>query len=300
MKSTFKWLGRILTALLALVVIALLGLYFLTESRLNQIYNIPADPIPIPSDAATIARGEHLVDTFGFCRECHGEKLEGKILADDPFTGRLTAPNLTNGAGGAGKALTNEDYVRALRHGVGPNGKPLIIMSSNLFTQLSDADLAAIIAFVKSVPPVDHPLPTTEVGFLGRFFILTDPTSLTAEIINHKAPHTNDPVPGVNAAYGKYLSTVCQMCHAEDLGGKAGEGGGLNLTTGGEVGKWSEQDFFNTLRTGVTPTGRHLDKEQMPWPSLGKLSDDELRAIWLYLRSLPAVQDRFPTPTIPH
>jgi mono/diheme cytochrome c family protein len=110
--------------------------------------------------------------------------------------------------------------------------------------------------------------------------------------------HTNQPPagpePGVTVAYGEYLARTCKECHGENLNGKPFGPPGQevptpNLTPGGELGSWSEQDFFNTLRTGVTPNGRQL-REDMPWKYFGKMSDDELKALWMYLRSLPALE----------
>ncbi|MCI0555499.1 MAG: hypothetical protein L0287_31520, partial [Anaerolineae bacterium] len=61
-----------------------------------------------------------------------------------------------------------------------------------------------------------------------------------------------------------------------------------NLTMGGEMHAWSEDDFISTLRTGVTPSGRQL-KDVMPWKYLGQMTDDELKAVWMYLQSLPSL-----------
>jgi len=61
-----------------------------------------------------------------------------------------------------------------------------------------------------------------------------------------------------------------------------------NLTPGGELASWSEVDFFTAIRTGVTPSGHKLS-EEMPWQNFGQMTDDELKAVWLYLQSLPAL-----------
>ena len=96
------------------------------------------------------------------------------------------------------------------------------------------------------------------------------------------------PAPGVTKEYGKYLALSCTACHGDDLGGGQGGGGqaGPAITRGGRPGKWKEADFINTIRTGVTPEGNNLDPENMPWKSFAKLTDDELKAVWLYLMSL--------------
>ena len=100
----------------------------------------------------------------------------------------------------------------------------------------------------------------------------------------------------MTVAYGEYLVNTagCRTCHGVELSGgdpsDPESPPGPNLTPGGELGLWAEADFINTLRTGVTPAGRQLNPEFMPWESTAKLTDDELKAIWLYLKSVPAVE----------
>jgi hypothetical protein len=65
-----------------------------------------------------------------------------------------------------------------------------------------------------------------------------------------------------------------------------------NLTPGGELATWSESDFLHTVQNGVTPDGKTLDPEQMPWLRIGGADVADLQAIWLYLQSLPPVPDR--------
>jgi len=101
------------------------------------------------------------------------------------------------------------------------------------------------------------------------------------------------PEPGVTVAYGQYLAHTYTVCHGDNLNGRIIREAGstylaLNLTPGGELGSWSEGAFIASLRTGVTPSGRQLI-DVMPWKYYGQMTDDELRALWLYLRSLPAL-----------
>jgi mono/diheme cytochrome c family protein len=291
MSKVLEWIGKIVGSLLALLVLATALLYGITGARLNKTYDIPVEQLSVTTDAASIERGRHLVATMGLCRECHGVDLAGQILDDDPIVGRLVAPNLTSGRGGVGRTFSDADFVRAIRHGIGQDGKSLIAMSSNYYYGLSDADLAAVIAYLKSLPPVDKELPATRVGGpLGRVYLLIEPSLLVADAIDHNAPRPPAPEPGVTVEYGRYLALTCSVCHADNLAGKPGEGGGLNLTPGGELAGWTQQDFMRTLRTGVTPAGKELNAVDMPWKSIGQMTDAELTAIWLYLQSLPPVE----------
>ena len=117
---------------------------------------------------------------------------------------------------------------------------------------------------------------------------------LAADQIDHSSPPAAAPEPGVTAAYGEYLSHTCTECHGASLNGAPFGPPGQevptpNLTPGGELAAWSEDGFINTMRTGVTPFGRILNDE-MPWKYYGQMTDDELKALWMYLRSLPALR----------
>jgi cytochrome c553 len=289
--------GRLLLIFVVLI-IALTGtvlgfVYFSVEAKLNRVYNIPQEMIPIPADPENIAHGEHLTTVLLGCTDCHGTDLSGRYLYDDPLFGRIAASNLTPGKGGLeGGYWDDITYLdQAARHGIGRDGKPLLYVMASFYKNLSDGDLAAIAAYLKNLPPVDNQLPETSVGLLTRFFILTDPTLLPAQVIDHQHDHTFDPKPEASVEYGRYLATACTACHQADFtGGVSVAAGGLNLTPGGDLSQWTEQDFIRTLRTGETPEGIELDPEKMPWERLRNLTDQEMKAIWLYLRTLPAVK----------
>jgi mono/diheme cytochrome c family protein len=168
-------------------------------------------------------------------------------------------------------------------------------MPSRVWYFLSDEDLADLIAYLKSLPPVDNELPKSELGPLGRVMMTLGqlPSEVTAPdvlVIDHDGPRPVAPRPDVTVEYGKYLATTCALCHGENLNGQIitmdVEYLAPNLTMGGEMRSWSEEDFMKTLRTGVTP-GEHQLKDVMPWKYFGQMTDDELKAVWLYLQSLP-------------
>ena len=167
-------------------------------------------------------------------------------------------------------------------------------MPSHEFYKFSDADLGQIIAYVKSVPAVDNEVAETKVGPLGRIIVLLEGELLPASIIDHTGPRPPEPAPGVTVEYGEYMSFACSVCHGEELSGGTVPGDepdappAPNLTPRGTLGQWSEEDFIGTLRSGTTPYGKRLDDEFMPWKDFGLLTDDQLKAIWLYLSTLSA------------
>jgi len=208
---------------------------------------------------------------------------------------KLIASNLTRGRGGVLGNYTDPQLEAAIRHGVGPDGRGLLFMPSQEFQYLSDEDVAAIIAYVRSVPPVDRQLGGSSVGPIGRVLLLTGAMPLLpAELIDHDAARRPVPPAAPTREYGEYQARVggCFGCHGPALGGSAEGHGGpppANLTPGGGLGAWTEADFFTAMRTGKRPDGTAIDPA-MPWRAVGRLTDDELRALWLYLRSVPPVR----------
>ena len=293
MKRILKWIGIAVGGLVGIIVVALAVLYVWGSSKINTTYEINVIPVAIPAIAGSPEDGWPLA-MVRLCQECHGDKLQGDVVVDDPLFGTFAAPNLTSGAGGIGGTYTDLDWVRAIRHGVRPNGKPLLLMPSHEFYKFSDADLGQIIAFFKSVPPVDNEVVDSKAGPLGRIIISLAGDILPASIIDHTGPRPPEPAPGVTAEYGEYMSFVCSVCHGEELSGGTvpfDEPPGPpapNLTPRGTLGQWSEEEFIRTLRSGTTPYGKNLDDEFMPWKDIGLLTDDQLKALWLYLSNLPA------------
>ena len=292
-----RWIGIAIAGLAALLVVAVAAVYVVSSSRLNKRYSFPEESIAIPTDAASIERGRHLATSIGQCVDCHGDNLAGREFLNAPGIGRFNSANLTRGEGGAGRMFTDADWVRALRHGVGKDGKPLLIMPAQGFSALSAEDLGDLIAYVKSVPPVDRVPPPSDVQILGRaLFVAGQIQALAAETIDHGAPITPMVPRGVTAEYGQYLVRVggCADCHGPNMSGGPINGAppdvppAANITPGGEIAAWTAQQFIQTIRTGVNPAGKQLNSF-MPYKYLGQLSDDELKAMFAYLHSLQPV-----------
>jgi cytochrome c553 len=294
LKRVLKWISVALGGLAGLLVLAFVVLYLIGTFEINKKYRIPVETVSIPTDPASIQRGEHLA-TIHMCTRCHTESLSGEISFTVPGMVNIPSPNLTTGIGGVGRFYTDEDWVRAIRHGVGHDGKALFIMPSNAYYYLRDEDLGALIAYIKKLPPVDKELPGKRIEPIGRLMMAVGmfPPFPVDQIDHTKRPPAG-PQPSVTVAYGEYLAQICKECHGVNLNGKpfgppGQEVPSPNLTRGGEPGSWTEQDFFTTLRTGMTPRGRLL-RDDMPWKYFGKMSDDELKALWMYLQSLPALE----------
>lgn len=291
MKRFFKWLGIILGSLIVLLAITFAASYVIAGQRLNRTYTVSTPAILIPTDEAALTRGQHLVEIVSDCTGCHADDFSGRAFWEDRMMGYLYAANLTSGQGGIGATYSDEDWARVFIHGVNKTGRPLLMMPSHHYTNYSDADLGAMIAYLKAQPAVDKIYPAPQIGPLARILVTVGALpALPAEQIDHNAPRPTAPPTATTAEYGNYLVNVaaCAECHGAQLsGGQAApdEPGGPNLTPAGRLGDWSQADFFTTIRTGIRPDGTALH-EFMPWYKYREMSDVELEAIWLYLKTL--------------
>lgn len=291
--SILKWAGRLLALV---VVLALLGagvVYAASERRLRRTYDTSVDSVHVPTDSASIARGEHLVRNVIDCTVCHGTDLGGAVYSSSAAIGTVAGPNLTRGRGGLSADYSDMDYVRAIRRGVRRDGRSLIVMPSEVFTHLSQEDMGAVLAFLKQVSPVDREVPRSGFGPVGRALLAAGKMNI---LVAGKTPRITPPasVPrDTTAAYGKYIADIsgCHGCHGYGLsGGRVAGPPGLppasNLTPAG-IGEWTEADLIRALREGKRRDGTQLD-EFMPWKVFRGMTDAEVHAVWLYLRSVPA------------
>lgn len=285
MRTLVKWLGLALGSVAGMLFLAVTTVYVLGSWKLGQRHDVSPAGVVVMSDAEIIAEGARLAKIYG-CVGCHGPNLEGQVMFNERFVARVVAPNLTRVLPG----YSDLDLVRILRHGVRPDGRGVVpAMPSPSYTHLVDEDLAAIIAFVRSVPPTaEADLPTTRLGLLARFALLSGALPLPAEVIDHSRP----PQPTVDREnpeeLGRYLAlAVCTECHGHDLRGTSGF---LTTPTLAISMAYSAEQFREFLRTGIALGGREL--EMMSAIARGRytaFTDDEIDALHTYLRTLAAM-----------
>lgn len=225
--------------------------------------------------------------------DCHGAKGGGKVFINDPALGVIWAPNLTRGAGGASATFTDADFVRAIRFGVAPDGRRLLVMPADDFQALSDRDFADILAYIKSLPPVNFTAPLPRLGPIGRMLYAAGQMPVPADNVRNNPIPRSTVQPAISASYGQYLARIggCMDCHGARLSGGHLNGSpsdppAQNLTPAGDLAHWSFAQFESTLRSGIRPDGTRINTF-MPWPFIGQLTDNELKAIWLYLKRVP-------------
>jgi mono/diheme cytochrome c family protein len=292
-----KWIGIVVGCIVGLLLVGILGLYGAGQMRLKRVFEVPFRTITVPAEAEYLAEGKRIFQYRG-CEACHGENLEGLVYMDNPALGKVITPNLTTGPGGIGTERTDEDLVRAIQHGIRPDGTPLLFMPSTEFYYLSDADLGKVLAYIRSMPPVDNEPALSELSFTGfmAMSIVKGITFLPAELIPHNAPRPVVPDAGLTEEYGQYLSISCLVCHGVGLSGgeipafPAEWPAAPNLTSGrgSRLPSWGEQGFIDFIRDGEKH-GRVISGAYMPWTSYRHMTDDELRSVFLYLMSVPPV-----------
>lgn len=293
--KVLKWIGIVLGGLIGLIVVALAVLYMLGSGKVNAAADVPAEEFS--AEGGDADHGRVMAGAWG-CTECHGDNLGGTEFINEPPFGYLPAPNLTSGEGGFAATYSDADFERAIRHGVGGDGRKLMIMPSRLLTNMTDSELADLIAYMRSVDGVDSDLGAREPHPLGLVLfgagVIPFDELAAHGVIDHDAAHAAEN-PTDDLELGEYRAIVCTECHGANLNGgplpfDPTAGTVPNLTPAGNLAEWTEEDFIQALRSGITPEGDALDPELMPWAKFGALSDAELHALWVYLQSLEPME----------
>ncbi len=273
-------------------------------------------PIPFPlteeeaaqasvtgADAARLAlerareRGSHLVEARYACTECHGANFGGGVMIDAAPIGRLLGPNITTGRGSRTLDYSPSDWDRIVRHGILPDGTPATMPSED-FQLMSDRELSDIVAYLRSLPPVDNEVPEPSFGPMGKFLIATGELPLSADVIgSHDSTHRRmAPVARVDVEFGQHLAGICTGCHGQNLAGGTIPGGdpswvpARNITPHADgLAGWTYEDLRRAMTEGVRPDGTDLKVPMtLMQPYAQRMTDIEMQALWAYLQSVPA------------
>lgn len=283
-----KWMGIVGGAVVGLILVfvsvtSARGMLMLYSPR-----GKPARDLKVELTPERVARGQHVANMW--CAACHTLNGQlplsgGKNLSDDAGMplGDLYTINLT--PAGPLATWTDGEIFRAVREGADNRRRRLLVMSAQRARNLSDDDLVAVVAFLRSQPPVQHETPPPRPSFLAVVMA-------GAGMLPYLPDLTRDtifaPPPDTTLAYGAYVVTWtgCDECHGPQL---TGGGGGVvpKAPSLRSVKNWSREGFITAMRTGKTPFGKQLDSVMMPWKFVGRGTDVELSAIYKYLVSLP-------------
>ena len=301
MKKILKWTGLIILAIIG-------GIVIVTASSQHKKYTAPYPVIKASNDMKVIERGKHLVFDIAHCADCHSKanvdsllKLGldvplsgGRVFAlpvGDIYTKNIT-PDKETGIGN----YTDAEIARALRYGVHPDGTAVFDFMP--FHNVSEEDMTAIISYLRAQKPVRNEVPKHSLNAVGKVInaFMVKPVGPSEEVVQKVVPDTT-------AAYGRYIVhnlANCSGCHTKrDIKGTpVGEtlAGGApmkqagfpaltppNLTpdsTSGIFG-WSQEMFISRFRMG-----KLIKHSEMPWNSFKRMNDDELKAIYKYLKTV--------------
>lgn len=311
MKRAFKIVGYVLGGLLGLVICAWLYLELTWQKNYTS---LPLPNITASKDPEVIARGDYLVHAVAHCSICHqpaeglkagnagGTDLVGGFEWEAGPFGNFYAANITSDLQTGIGALSDGEVARIIRHGVRKDGSQAAFMSFAV-GPMADEDLMAVISYLRTLPAINHSNPHDEVKLVGKLVMKKfEP--------RQELPPKWVPPGGISVERGAYITNgpgVCVGCHteADPMDGFKQVGAPFsgnpmpdpdhtdanfeivapNLTPDVETGhitQWSEDAFVARFKGGSVFPG-----SKMPWPNFAHMTEDDVRSIYRYLRTLP-------------
>lgn len=286
-KSIVRWGGAGAAVVLALAAFGTVVVAGMGQHKL-QWRSSPDAELTFADSPQQYERGRAIAASL--CSACHTDKLTGGVEIGKTSLGMIgsfVSANLT--PIGRVRQWSDAEIFQAIRHSVDPQGHRLTIMSLTNNGNLSDDDTRAVVTYVRRLPASGAATSDTpdRFSYLGLLMLgaglfpsgSSGPTGIVTA-----------PPKSPTYAYGEYILSYwdCRQCHGERLtGGVRGQiapiGPDLTIVKG-----WSPEEFIATFRTGRDPNG-HLMVGEMPWRTIGKMDDEELRAIYAYLKQMPKV-----------
>ena len=263
----------------------------LAQRKFNRAIDVQVAPVAFVNDTASLARGKYLFQSRG-CSECHGDNGAGKLFIDEPNGMRVWTPNISPDPGSAMAKYTEIDWVRTIRHGVKPDKRPIFIMPSEDYNRFTDGDVAAIVAYARSLPPVKGEAGRMELPLIVKALYAADLVPDAPQRIDHTLPPARPVAEGPTVEHGAYVANMCKGCHGERFIGGRIPGSppdwpaAPDLTARATYASYDSVDKFRSmLRSGKRPTGEAI--KVMPFPSLAAMNDTDVEALYLFLQTLP-------------
>jgi hypothetical protein len=321
-RRTKRFFRRVLLTIPVLAIAAFLYLLFRGPSA------VKAADIRVVSTPDRLERGEYLFTALLACDDCHSERDfsrlggpaatqgrgKGTVIPLRGLPGTIVASNITPDRETGIGAWTDGEKIRAIREGVGRDGRALYpLMPYQGFRALSDEDAQALVAYLNSLPPVRNALPRSRVSFPASMLIKGAPAP-----VDHVIPSLD---PDDGEVYGDYLATIagCEGCHTpvnflgNSIASLSYAGGRLfetpyglvasaNLTQDAEtgIGKW-EYKRFQELMHSYAQYKQDFPKvgperfTMMPWISYSRLTDHDVESLFLHLKRVKPVSNRVET-----
>jgi mono/diheme cytochrome c family protein len=277
--------------LLVVATAAVVTAQVVAQQRINRKVEVAVSAVAVPGDAAAIERGRYLYVSRG-CADCHGANGGGRRFVDEAVL-RASGPHISPGPGSVTAAYRPEDWVRTIRHGVKPDGRPVLIMPSEDYNRMTDADLGALVAYIRQMPEAKGGAADLQLGLPVRVMIALGVVKDAAAKIDHRLPPSLPVAEGPTAEHGRYVANMCLGCHGPALSGGPIPGAppdwpaAANLTpgAGSVMARYATADAFAAmLKSGRRPDGSVI--KVMPFESLAALNEVDVKALHAYLQTL--------------
>ena len=294
-RGMIKTLAKIIAAGVIAAVALVGGALWLGDRKVDRRIDVRVVPVPFAKPTPQVLQlGKYLFESRG-CSECHGRDGAGRVVIDEPGGIYVRSPDISPASTSMVANYTEADWVRSIRHGVDPAGRALLIMPSEDYNRMNDGDLAALVAYIRSLPPGRGTLGEVRLPKVVRVMYGVGAFKDGYEKIDHRLPPAQPVAVGVTPEHGGYVATMCAGCH-----GPAYSGGRIpasppdwppasNLTPGeGSVMQRypTVEAFTGMLRSGKRPDGGQVSKV-MPFETLANLNDTDVRALYAFLNTLP-------------
>lgn len=285
-----KFILAVPVALVAVIATFALYVHFRFNSHLDAKFTPPTFTIKDEVASADRDLGKRIFHIRNGCVDCHGANLSGAMIMENGAMGsirgaNLTPSNLNN--------WTDEEIATAIRFGIHKSGRSLRFMPSFDYEGLSKGDIAALIAYIRSVPPVSEQPTENKFGPIARVMSVLGkmPIMFPALVTKAEASFAEKPAEAANIQFGEYLAKTCTGCHGPEYRGGPIPGGdpswpaAANIRLGAE-GNWTEEKFRHLIATGVSPISGQTLRPPMPVEALKQLNEVEIQALWKYLSTL--------------
>lgn len=279
MNRIIRWAAYGVGAAALIVLLFALWALLASSRLLGRVHEAAPERLARPT-AAQLADADRQARILG-CVSCHGEGLGGKMMFDGGPVGKVWAPNLHALAARA----SDQQFAQAIRQGIGHDGRALFVMPSPMYSRLSDQEVAALIAWIRSIPRRGEPVSPIEWGPLGRVLLAVGKLPSAIDRIDEfrrLEPYDTGPE---HSAGRRLAANVCSECHGADLSG--GQPTPDQAAPGLSIaGAYDLRQFTRLMRTGRSPSGRDLGlMREIAVNDTSHLTDDEIAGLYFYLRS---------------
>jgi mono/diheme cytochrome c family protein len=279
MRKLLRWLGYGLAGIVGLMLIGAAWIWFASSREMNRAYAATPERLarPTPGPLTDATRQARVLGCFS----CHGEGLRGKLMFEESGVASVWAPNLTELAARA----SDQQLARAIRQGIGADGRPLWIMPSPQYSRLTDAEVGALVAVIRAQPRAGEATPAVWLGPLGRFGVAMGQFRSAPALVEEfevREPYDLGPA----HAAGRHIAAVgCAECHGADLSGGVA-GGGTAAPGLAIAGAYDLTQFETLMRTGRAPHGRDLGlMREVAENDFSHLTDEEIDVLYRYLQA---------------